>query len=61
MATCPYCSDRLLRHISGPRVYWFCRTCWQEMPIIDLSDRPLAGLIQTIDTSHKTASLPARV
>ncbi|HHP7244503.1 MAG TPA: hypothetical protein ACFE0H_07440, partial [Elainellaceae cyanobacterium] len=32
MATCPCCSDRLLRHIRGHQTIWFCRQCWQPMP-----------------------------
>ncbi|MUG96056.1 hypothetical protein F7734_28400 [Scytonema sp. UIC 10036] len=30
---CPCCSHRLLQHIRNNRVYWFCRSCWQEMPL----------------------------
>jgi hypothetical protein len=29
---CPCCSQRLLRHISFKRSYWFCTQCHQEMP-----------------------------
>ena len=35
LAICPCCSNRLLHHFSDHREYWFCRTCWQEMPDID--------------------------
>ncbi len=31
-ATCPCCSEPLLRHIRGGSIYWFCSHCWQEMP-----------------------------
>lgn len=33
-ALCPCCSDKLIHHISYDRDYWFCRGCWQEMPVI---------------------------
>jgi hypothetical protein len=33
---CPCCSYRLLKHIHNNRVYWFCRNCWQEMPLLNL-------------------------
>ncbi|MEA5620855.1 hypothetical protein VB711_23875 [Cronbergia sp. UHCC 0137] len=33
MNYCPCCSNVLLKHIRGSTTYWFCRTCWQEMPI----------------------------
>lgn len=37
-ALCPCCYSKLIRHIDGHRDYWFCRTCWTEMPIIDRDD-----------------------
>ena len=33
-ALCPCCSSILIHHINGHRDYWFCRTCWSEMPVI---------------------------
>jgi hypothetical protein len=33
MNYCPCCSDVLLRHISKNEVSWFCRSCWQTMPM----------------------------
>lgn len=35
MNTCPCCSDVLLRHFKNHREYWFCRHCWQEMPLFE--------------------------
>jgi primosomal protein N' len=35
MATCPCCSDQMLRHVRANQTYWFCRHCWQEMPNLD--------------------------
>lgn len=32
MSDCPCCNGNLLRHIRNSGVYWFCPTCWQEMP-----------------------------
>jgi hypothetical protein len=37
MNNCICCHDHLLRHINHHRVYWFCPTCYQEMPSIDAS------------------------
>jgi hypothetical protein len=34
MNYCPCCSNPLLRHTRGTQVYWFCRNCWQTMPVI---------------------------
>ncbi|OKH54853.1 hypothetical protein NIES2130_27815 [Scytonema sp. HK-05] len=33
MNNCPCCSSPLLRHIRHQEVYWFCRSCWQAMPV----------------------------
>lgn len=35
--TCPCCSYPLLQHIGHQRVYWFCRSCWQKMPLLSLA------------------------
>ena len=37
MNNCICCHDHLLRHINRHRVYWFCPTCYQEMPNMDIS------------------------
>jgi hypothetical protein len=36
MNSCPCCSNQLLRHIRHHKIYWFCTSCWQEMPNLDL-------------------------
>lgn len=33
MISCPCCSSLLLPHIRGSEVHWFCRHCWQDMPV----------------------------
>ncbi|MBD2566215.1 MULTISPECIES: hypothetical protein [Nostoc] len=38
MNYCPCCSSILLEHIRGAESYWFCRHCWQEMPVYNLND-----------------------
>ncbi|ARV59256.1 hypothetical protein BZZ01_12015 [Nostocales cyanobacterium HT-58-2] len=35
MNNCPCCSRPLLRHIRHQEIYWFCRSCWQEMPVFN--------------------------
>jgi uncharacterized protein YbaR (Trm112 family) len=42
MLACPCCRDKLMRHASNNRIYWFCRYCWQEMP--NFSDATLKRL-----------------
>lgn len=34
MSICICCGDRLVRHLNCQRIYWFCRSCYQEMPNI---------------------------
>lgn len=41
MSNCPCCSDRLLRHIRKGSIYWFCRSCWAEMPNLEMYRRPV--------------------
>ncbi|BAZ70787.1 hypothetical protein NIES4106_55840 (plasmid) [Fischerella sp. NIES-4106] len=48
---CLCCSHQLLQHIRNNRVYWFCRNCWQEMPLLDLEiHNSLSASITTIHT-----------
>jgi hypothetical protein len=32
LPTCSCCSDRLIRHIRQGSIYWWCHSCWAEMP-----------------------------
>jgi len=38
MNYCPCCSGVLLEHIRGRETYWFCRHCWQEMPVYNWNE-----------------------
>jgi len=29
----------MLRRVRQGKVYWFCRTCWQEMPLLTVDDQ----------------------
>lgn len=33
MNSCICCSHTLLKHIRGNQIHWFCRNCWQSMPV----------------------------
>jgi hypothetical protein len=37
MTSCPCCTNQMLRHVRQSQVYWFCRQCWQEMPVYPLN------------------------
>lgn len=39
MPNCPCCSDELLHYVHGTSIYWFCRSCWQEMPVLVTDDK----------------------
>ncbi|ALF54019.1 hypothetical protein ACX27_16110 [Nostoc piscinale CENA21] len=34
MNYCPCCSEVLLQHVRGSEITWFCRHCWQDMPVL---------------------------
>lgn len=44
MNTCPCCSQPMLRHTRQHQVYWFCRHCWEEMPLLEVKSSPLTVL-----------------
>lgn len=50
MVTCPYCSGRVLRHFHNSHLYWFCRRCWREVPLLEPSYK---GVISISCTSMK--------
>jgi hypothetical protein len=43
MNTCPCCSDALLRHFDHGALYWFCRSCWAEMPSVEAYSAQLSS------------------
>ncbi|ASC70561.1 hypothetical protein XM38_015010 [Halomicronema hongdechloris C2206] len=49
MATCPCCTNHLMRHIRNQEVYWFCRHCWQAMPAADDGRLAIASLGHRLD------------
>ncbi len=32
--SCPCCGGSLLRHVRHGELYWFCQTCWQQLPLL---------------------------
>jgi DNA-directed RNA polymerase subunit M/transcription elongation factor TFIIS len=49
MSYCPCCSNTLLQHIRGSEVYWFCRHCWQEMPVWEENSNSLSKEIVEVE------------
>ncbi|AFY55500.1 hypothetical protein Riv7116_3020 [Rivularia sp. PCC 7116] len=45
MNYCPCCKDILLHHADSGGAYWFCRSCWQAMPVCSCKQ-----LIQSSET-----------
>jgi hypothetical protein len=54
MNSCPCCSDVLLRHIRGHEVYWFCRNCWQSMPVLSVNRSNFASRVTNRELSLVT-------
>ncbi len=50
LTICPCCSSPMLHHFGHHREYWFCRTCWQEMPDME-------AIRQQSHRSHKLVNL----
>ncbi|OUL22956.1 hypothetical protein [Nostoc sp. 106C] len=46
MSYCPCCSNILLQHLRGSEVYWFCRHCWQEMPVWEVNSTSLSEVLE---------------
>ena len=44
----------MLRHVRHHQIYWFCRHCWQEMPLLE---RKAPSLIPTLGKDLLIASL----
>lgn len=57
MNECICCRDRLLRHLSHRRMYWYCPTCHQEMPaskILKINDTyKFKHTAKLLNTFHK--------
>lgn len=34
---CPCCGGSILRHVRQSEVYWFCKSCWQEVPSLSVT------------------------
>ncbi|NJM22650.1 MAG: hypothetical protein HC907_30050 [Richelia sp. SM1_7_0] len=51
MNYCPCCSGVLLRHISKNEVSWFCRSCWQTMPMFNDINSYLPGKLTSFESN----------
>jgi DNA-directed RNA polymerase subunit RPC12/RpoP len=47
MVTCPYCSGKVLRHFHNSQLYWFCRHCWREVPLLDTRYRENSSICRS--------------
>ena len=66
MNNCPCCKDTLLCHISHNHVYWFCPSCWQEMPVCELANshsltEVISGKLSTMHQKIEKTSLNTRI
>ncbi|EGK87100.1 hypothetical protein D0A34_04010 [Microcoleus vaginatus PCC 9802] len=60
MTHCPCCSNQMLRHLRQHQLYWFCRQCWQTIPIYNLnrcSSSPYINIVKGLGVK-KHHSLP---
>ncbi|MGL5059497.1 MAG: hypothetical protein ACRC62_05905 [Microcoleus sp.] len=65
MTDCPCCSNQMLRHIRHHQVYWFCRSCWQEMPVYNLNklspSLSIASLERSLVSNYQSCPIPLRL
>lgn len=52
---CPCCGSSLLRHVRHGQLYWFCKTCWQEVPLLDGDSVPSIETLPSIETVSNVA------
>ncbi|WP_084776864.1 hypothetical protein [Anabaena sp. PCC 7108] len=38
--TCPCCGGSILRHVRYGELYWFCLSCRQEVPLLNINRLP---------------------
>ncbi len=55
LPTCSCCSDRLIRHIRQGSLYWWCHSCWAEMPNME----EVCGLSTSDEILENPALVPA--
>lgn len=56
MPICPCCADLLLPHIRSHEIYWFCRTCWQDMPVLSQKNCSLSTeLVEPVPRGDRKA------
>ncbi|WP_347275965.1 hypothetical protein [Leptolyngbya sp. FACHB-321] len=60
MTSCPCCSGPLLRHIRCQEKYWFCRHCWQEMPVLEESILLTAVNLNNVSLNNVSLKSPSK-
>lgn len=65
MNNCPCCSNLLLKHWKQGKTYWYCASCRQEMPNLNLvslvstyQQEGLRILNQISNSTQKLSSVP---
>jgi DNA-directed RNA polymerase subunit M/transcription elongation factor TFIIS len=56
MNICPCCSNILLRHFKENQVVWFCRNCWQSMPVLDEKEGYFSSTVVALESMHQKSS-----
>ena len=49
----------MLRQVRQRQLYWFCRTCWEEMPLTEVSPAVLtvSSLTSRIKSANRSSVL----
>lgn len=51
---CPCCGGSILRHIRHRELYWFCLSCRQEVPLLNINN--LSKTLETHNSGVLTTS-----
>lgn len=58
MNYCPCCSYVLSRHIRGGEIHWFCRHCWQDMPLFSNAKDTWVSTLAKLESSRVVSNQP---
>ena len=58
MTICPCCNDTLIRLIDHKKIIWFCPSCRQQMPNLEIINKSknTQENLEIINVSHKKSS-----
>jgi hypothetical protein len=47
----------MLQHIHNSHTYWFCRSCWQEMPVLEGDNKSFSSFSKAKNEKSRFSDL----